>query len=134
MGFTGRPTNPARPYLELRTWKAAIFTVTGVMNPALHLLLLLLRAEDVEYNPGIISYGCNKPVLVTSHPLSANFASGTSKEPVVTSPNRKWAFIALSASSVPGVMLHCHLPSSILAYYLAEVFSATQGFDSASVP
>ena len=55
--FSKRPKNPTRPCPELRTWREAVFSVTGVVSPALHLRLLLIRAGDIKLNPGSTCYG-----------------------------------------------------------------------------
>ena len=44
-------------------------STTGAANPALHLRLLLLRAGDVEVNPGPVCSGCNGTNRVGSHPI-----------------------------------------------------------------
>ena len=64
-----RPTNQARAYSELCTWKAVDFSVTGVVSPAQHLHLLLLRAEDIEQNPGPMLSGCSKSIRCDTTPI-----------------------------------------------------------------
>ena len=82
------------------------FSVTGVVDPALHIQKLLLRAGEIELNLGPICSSCSSQFTVTPHPSSARPASGTSTEPAVASSDRKRVFKTLSASSVPGVLLH----------------------------
>ena len=69
MAFYRRPTNPARPYPELHTRKATVFSITGVVEPALHLWLLLLRAWDIKVNPGHTCSGCNKSIRCDATPI-----------------------------------------------------------------
>ena len=45
------------------------FSTTGAAHPALHLRLLLLRAGDVEVNPGPVCSGCTGTIRVGSHPI-----------------------------------------------------------------
>ena len=45
------------------------FLTTGAAHPALHLRLLLLRAGDVEVNPGPVCSGCTGTIRVGSHPI-----------------------------------------------------------------
>ena len=116
--FPGRPTNPARPYPELRIWREAVSSTIGVVDPP------VTRDPPV---PVAIS-----PCAVTSHSSHARPASGTSTEPAVTSPDRKMVFKALYASFVPGVLLHYNprRPSAVPAYCHADVYHVTQKFDS----
>ena len=67
--FSRRPTNPAQPYPELRTWKAAVFSVTGIVNPGLNLRLLLLGAGDIELNLGPTCSGCCKSIRCDTTPI-----------------------------------------------------------------
>ena len=105
--FSRRLVNPTRPYPELRGWKVAVFSVTGVVNSALHLWLLLLRAGDIELTLGPTCSGC----WHHTHCL-------LDVPPAVASPDRKGVFKALSASSVPGVQLQYLLrrTSPVAAY------------------
>ena len=126
--FTGRPSNSARPYPELDIWNASVFFATGVVNPTLHLRLLLLREGGIEPNPDLPVQTAKSQYAVTSHPLSACHDSGISTEPVVASPNRQRALKALFASSVPRLLLRYHLrrPTQVSAYCHADVYSAAQ--------
>ena len=45
------------------------FSTTGAAHPDLHLRLLLLRAGDVEVNPGPVGSGCTGTISVGSHPI-----------------------------------------------------------------
>ena len=45
------------------------FSTAGAAHPALHLRLLLLRAGDVEVNPGPVCSGCTGTIRVGSHPI-----------------------------------------------------------------
>ena len=134
--FLRRPTNLARPYPELCTWKAEVISVTEVVNHALHLQLLLLRAGDIKPKQGLICSRCSKSIHYEATPPSAPPTSGTSTQPAVASPDHKRVLNALSISTVPGVQLHYHLqrPSPVLAYCHIDVYSTTQIFHTASVP
>ena len=68
-GISGRLTNPAPPYPELHTRKAAVFSVAGVAKPILHLRLLLLLVGDFEPNPGPTSAGCYKSTRWDTSPI-----------------------------------------------------------------
>ena len=112
-----------RPYTEPRTWKAAVFSVTGVVDPTLHFLLLLFLAGDIKLNLGPTCSGCSKSIRCNTTPSSsARPACSTSTEPSYASPDRKMVF---KASSVQGVLLHYCLrrPSHVTAYYHADVYS-----------
>ena len=135
--FSRRPTNPTRPYQEVRTWKVALFSVTGVANPALHLRILLLGAGDIELNLGPTCSGCYELIRCdNTHPSSARPSSGTSTETTVASPHHKGVYKALSASSVTGVLLQYPIrrPSPVTAYCHADVYSVTQRIHTVSVP
>ena len=67
--FPGRRMNSARPYQEMRTWKAAVLSATGDVSPALHLWLLLLRAGYIERNPDPTCSGCNKSIRCDAIPI-----------------------------------------------------------------
>ena len=69
MAFTGRPTNPARPYPEMSTWKAAVFHAIGDVNPAIHLRSILLRVRDIEPNPRLICSSCDKSMRCDVTPI-----------------------------------------------------------------
>ena len=45
------------------------FLTTRAAQPALHVRLLLLRAGDVEVNPGPVYSGCTGTIRVGSHPI-----------------------------------------------------------------
>ena len=45
------------------------FSTTGAAHPALHLRLLLLRAGDIEVNPGTVCSGCTSTIRVGSHSI-----------------------------------------------------------------
>ena len=45
------------------------FSTTRATHPALHLRLLLIRAGDVEVNPGPVCSGCTGTFRVGSHPI-----------------------------------------------------------------
>ena len=125
--FSEKRTNPARPYPDLRTWKAAVFSITVVVKPALHLRLLLLRAgtfspsRDLPVPTGVGQYA------VTPHPLSAHPASGSSTQHAVALPNHKMVFKALSASCVPEVLLHFpqQRPSPVAAHVTTPMSTLT---------
>ena len=68
-GLFRTPTNPARPYSELRTWKAEVFSVTGFIDHALHLRLLLLWTGDIELSPGPTCSGCSKSMRSDITPI-----------------------------------------------------------------
>ena len=68
MAFSRRTTNIARPYPELRTWKAAVCFITGVENPA-QLLLLLIQGWDIELNFGPTCSGCSKSIRCDTKPI-----------------------------------------------------------------
>ena len=72
---------------------------------------------------------------VMPHPSSAQLACSTSTEPAVASPGHKRVFVALSASSVSGMLLHYHLrrSSPVPAYCLVDIYSTTQRFALTSV-
>ena len=67
--FSGRPTNPARWHPDLHTCFAAFVFFTGVVDPSLHLRLLLLRAGDIKLNLGTTCFGCNQLILCDSTPI-----------------------------------------------------------------
>ena len=91
---------------SVSTWKAALFSVTGVVDPALHIRELLLRAGHIRLNPGPTCSIALSQCAVMPHASSARPASGTSTEPAVASPDDKRVFTAFS---VPGVLRHYHL-------------------------
>ena len=124
-------TIPRAAHLE-----GSSFSVTWVVHPALDHQLLILQREDIEPNSGHTCSGCNKSFPCDATPIVCTSCQCTFTDPAVASPDRKRVFKALSVSSIQGALLHYHLrrPSPVPVYCYADVFSATQTFDSTSVP
>ena len=83
-----------------------MFSFSGVVYPAIHLRLLLLRARYIESIPEPTCSGCKKSIHLSPYPSFARSASGTSS---VESYDHKRVFKAMSASSV--LEGCCPLPS-----------------------
>ena len=104
--------------------------VNVVVCPAVHIRLPLLRARDsnsIRDQP-VMTVKCQRCVI--PHQSSALPASGTSTESAVASPEKKRLFKAMSAFSLPWVLLHYHLrrPSTVPVCCHADVYSATREF------
>ena len=61
-------SSPTHPACAMGGAKHPSLT-TAAAQPALHLRLLLLRAGDVEVNPGPVCSGCTGTIRVGSHPI-----------------------------------------------------------------
>ena len=128
--FPGRPANLAWPYPELCTCKAVVFYHWGCKP-------YTSSCSPFEQGTSNPTRDLSVPTAISQYAVILPPSSARpSTEPTVTSPDHLRVFKALSVCPVPGVLLHYHLRllSPVTAYCHADVYSATQIFDSTSVP
>ena len=135
--FSEKRTNPARPYPDLRTWKAAVFSITVVVKPALHLRLLLLRAGDIQPKPGPAcsdrgwSIRCDASPIVRS---SCQRLFHTTCRRLTQSQNGIQSFVCILCAGGVTALPPTTTVTSSSARYHADVYSDTQRINSTSIP
>ena len=134
--FSRRPTNPARPYTELCTWTAAVFSITCVVNPTLHPRLLLLRAGDMELNPGPTCSCCSKSIRCNTTSIVCSTCQRhlyINYIRLIRSQKDIQGFVCFFCS---GVLVHNLLrqPSAVTAHCHDDDYSVTQRIDTDFIP
>ena len=136
--LSGRQTNPTRPYPELRTWKAAVFSVAEAVSPALHLRLVSFgRGIELNPRPPCCSYSmpirCDATSIVCST-CQRHFHRTCSRLTQSQKGIQGFVCYFLFRKCCCTTFYNLRRPPPVQAHCHNDAYSATQRFDTASVP